>query len=169
MADWTKAKLEKARANFKAWHDKHPTETVEEQYTFPDYVYRCGRIVEMIYESDKWEEDGDMYPYIHEFESKPPVFCLEESEVFEPADAPRSVRDLLCVRDLDGDVPLTMLAFVSEVTLEFSGGEKQRFHFKNTPVMAGTLDNRTLVVFHDKGPIFISGGAMRITPRGIVN
>lgn len=160
--------LKRALENFKAWHDKDASKVHEQDYDFPSFVYSCARVVEMIYESDKWEDDGDMYPYIHDFESRPWLYAPEDFEVLDPSNTHRSVRALLCVSNLDGPVPLTLLAVVNEITVEFSGGERQRYYFKNPPILAGTTDNQTLVMFHDDGPLFINGGKMRITPRGIV-
>ena len=76
---------------------------------------------------------------------------------------------MLCVRDIDGDVPLTMLAIVMEMVVKHSDGTRQKYVFPEPPVMAGTTNNRTLVIFSSKGPLFVSGGRMRITPRGIVH
>jgi hypothetical protein len=169
---WAGAKLEKAEKNYEKWHDKEPDKVSEASFTFPKEVFEAGRIVQMLYESDKWEADGDMYPYVHDFDSKPPIYCAKTVGGLVPYGASRSTAALLCTRDLNGTVALAELAVVQEITVEIEDEDgnvaKQRFAFKQAPLLAGTVDNKTLVLFHSTGPLFINGGRMRITERGIV-
>lgn len=162
--------VEKASKNFQSWHQKDPSGVVEQTYDFPARVHYAGKMLYMVYESDKWEKDGDFYPYEHDFDSHPSFYVPRYATKLKPdLRRYRSGKRLLCVPDLTGDVPLTMLAIVAEMVIKQRDGKRQKFTFKELPVMAGTQDNKTLVIFSDEGPLFVSGGRMRITERGIVH
>lgn len=160
--------LEKAKANYKKWHQKDPKSVDDNSYDFPAKVFYCGAVEYMIYESDKWEDDGDFHWYEHDFDSSPPIYAPRSARILTPSKHRfRRTPRLLCVDDEMGEVPLTMLACVLEMVVK-TPSKKQKFVFSEPPVMAGTPDNKTLVIFSDAGPLFISGGRMRITERGIV-
>jgi len=161
--------LEKAKRNYKAWHQKDFDDVITESYAFPDKVFYAGRMEYMVYESDKWEDDGDFYFYEHDFDSRPSFYVPRRARSFLPSKYRfRRTPRLLCVDDILGDVPLTALAIVIEMLVDGSEG-RQKFVFKEPPVLAGTPDNKTLVIFSDKGPLFVSGAKMRVTERGIVH
>lgn len=166
------SKLNRAHRNYAMWHQKNPSEVLTPKYEFYKEAFKIGRIEQLWYSSDKWEDDGDFKTYYHDFDSKPPIYVAECSPLITPANESlptAKTSRLLGVSNVDGTVPLTLLSYAIELTINY-GKHKKRFKFRSEqPPVCGTPDNKTLVILSRDGPIFVRGGKMCITARGIVN
>lgn len=161
--------LSKAEASWRMWHQKEPRDLHEVVYNFPERVFCVGTAETIIYESDKWEKDGRFFDYVHEFDSKPEVYMTEG--VRQNPDVPSaSVKRLLGTRDLEGELALPILGHVKEIIISPSSDDPDHcIRFRDNPIMCCTADHKTVVIFSEKkGPIFIRGGRMVVTERGIV-
>lgn len=163
-------KAKKAVLSYEMWHQKNPKELKEISVNWPKEVYACGRAEQIIYRSDKWEKDKDFYTYDHVFDTRPTVFCATESILSDTIQGgPRSVAKLLGVRDVNKDpVAAPALANTLELTVSFPDGSGKTLYFKNTPVLCCTSDLKTLIICAKNDIIFIRGGKMHVTERGIV-
>lgn len=210
---------------FRTWHAKE-AQTVEElEYPLEDIeVFRAGYLDCITYFSDKWEDDGDCYDYVHECDSKPSVFTSEGADVpvFYVNDG-RSVHgpftleemvennrdsDDLCgeLEDMEsgddlrvgggadaefiiscypgepGDPEellatrvarsathaMPILAGVKELIVVDDRGDKRCIRFKTLPKLLLCHDKKGLLVLSGElGPIYIRGGKMHVTERGI--
>jgi len=153
-----------AEKQYRMWHQKHPHEVNEKTIQFPVEVYCLGTACDILYASDKWEDDGNFYDYSHHFDTHPLVYC-------EKADGkPKSVAKLLGVRDVEhGCLAMPELAEVKEFTFH-DGKKEQRLGFGAThPLMSCSKDLKTLVIFASKsmgGPYFIRSDKTRSNPGG---
>lgn len=161
--------LPKAEASWRMWHQKEPRELFETSYDFPEHVFCVGTAETVIYASDKWEKDGKFFDYVHEFDSRPEVF-MADGQRRNPGAAPTSVKRLLGTRDLEGELALPILAKVKTLIISPPDDAPDHYiNFRDEPVMCCTADHKTVVIFSEsKGPIFIRGGKMVVTERGIV-
>ena len=167
-----KTSLNKAIKNHAMWHQKEADEVLTPSYEFGDQAYCIGTIDQLWYSSDKWEENGNFCTYYHDFDSHPPVYCSEDSPLIVPAAEylrHKKTTALLRVKSVNGEVPLTFLSYALELTVNY-GKVKKRYRFRSEqPPVCGTPDNKTLVILAKAGPIYVRGGRMSITARGIVN
>lgn len=164
-----RSKLPQAEDSWRMWHQKEPREHHEVFYNFPTHVFRVGTAETITYRSDKWEDDGKFFDYVHEFDSHPEVFMLEDKRQ-NPHAKSVSVQKLLGTRDLKGELALPILAHTKELIISPDDAEVDHcIRFSDGPLLCCTTDHLTLVIFSDKkGPIFIRGGKMKVTERGIV-
>lgn len=162
--------------NYKSWHAKAPDTVFGSNYDFPNKVELLGKAIDIIYYADKWEKDGKGFEYIHTFDSKPLVYAKRSYLTGKAAASQqKSVCELLQVKSLSVDLDLPVLAIAKELTIERdSDHHRQTLLFKRSkPVMSCSHDRKTLIIFAygDDGkeaPIFIRGGTMIVTERGIV-
>ena len=148
---------------YKMWHQKPVKEVIEIAFVLPRRLTRMGQANRIVYESDKWEEDGEVYPYQHEFTSSPDTFIADpEGEI--------DTRDFLEMDDLDDFVLNWIhLGCVAELRVKIPGQKKKRnIVFEDGPLMCRTAEKDTLIVLHHE-LMFVRGGTMVITDRGIVN
>jgi hypothetical protein len=170
-----------AAALYEMWHQKHPRNVIPKTYEFnpprrdapranpghegPGVMTAVGRAAEILYSSDKWEKNGDFWPYEHDFDSRPTVYAnWGEGRGVQTT-------SLLQVRDLNDEWEMPLLAFVKSITYDDADGERRRLVFgKKGPVMTCSPDKKTLVILASRktGPIFVRGGKMVVTERGIV-
>lgn len=148
------------------WHQKHPWTAKHRSYEFDRNGTGCvspvGRAVEILYTSDKWEKNGDFWPYEHDFDSRPTVYTY-----WGPGQGTR-VSSLLGVQDINSSWEMAILAYVKSVTVDVDG-EHHRMSFAGKgPVMTCSSDLKTVVILAKGGPIFVRGGKMVVTERGIV-
>jgi hypothetical protein len=149
---------------YRMWHAKDPSKLIETTFDFPDVVGELGRAMRIIYWSDKWKENGSGDYYEHDFDSEPPVFC-ESSDYKE-----RSVERLMQTPGLNetkSEWPI--LAEVCELSVRLHEGNVKTFRFKKPPLLLCTPDKKCICILYKKEPIFIRGGRMKVTARGIVN
>lgn len=169
--------LSKAEDHFRLWHQKEPRQIFEVDYDFPDYVHCVGRAEDILYASDKWEEDGNFFDYIHDFDSLPFVYACEGSFDLPVKGQPKSVKKLLQAPSLDGEFSLPILAQVRELVIcpvaakgpRTNPMNRRMLAFDQLPLLCCSPDLKTLIIFsEERGPIFIRGGEMVVTERGIV-
>jgi hypothetical protein len=153
--------MDKAQKLFRMWHQKHPDEVVDMTFAFPPVVSCIGHAREIMYHSDKWEDDGDFYPYQHTFDSRPLAFLRDG------AGKEKSTRTLLGVQDLNGTWAMPLLAYVEALIVD-DGQQEHTIRFSDYPVMTCSPDRQTVVILNRGMPVFVRGGEMTVTERGIV-
>lgn len=148
-------KTGKAERTYVMWHQKNPTKVHKVDVPLPKLVACVGAADCITYVSDKWEEDGDVHDYVHEFDSSPSVYMVDDDGDVELV--------------VEGEHALPILGVVRELIFLPTGAEKKHvLRFRTLPIMCCTTDKKTVVIFAEKtGPIFIHGGKMHITERGI--
>lgn len=146
---------------YETWHQKPVKSFKTNQFTFSPTVYSVGKAVSIWYRSDKWEKDGEVYDYTHDFSSRPTVYRPKPKN-----GQGKDTRALLGVGDLHGIVPLTALAVVKELTVE-KNGVTRAIQFARPPKLTATRDMKTLVILSPE-PIFIRGGKMVVGAPGIM-
>lgn len=156
--------LRRAENLFRLWHQKHPNEDDHQRMTtsFAPVVGYVGHAQSIVYLSDKWEDDGDFHPYEHDFDSHPMAFS-RDGEGRE-----KDTAHLLGVPSVNGAWAMPLLAYVQSVTLD-DGRGPFTVKFPDFPVMTCSPDRKTLVILHRPAHVFIRGGTMTITERGIVD
>jgi hypothetical protein len=149
---------------YRMWTKKNPGEVFAMDFNFPEVVGVLGKAMRIIYWSDKWEQDGDGFHYEHDFDSSPEVWCASAD------DRSRNIETLLRIRDVnDTESSWPVLGEVCELSLRLADGYVKNFRFKKPPVMTCSADQRCLCILYKREPIFIKGGRMKVTARGIVN
>lgn len=205
---------------FKLWHQKLPTDVEDIDYPLEDIsVFRAGYLDCITYFSDKWEDDGDCYDYVHECDSRPSVFMEEGGaglcyfvmrgdsshgpftldemlennaeqeqvcaalEAMQPGDD-LSIGDyrIFCYPGLPGDPSellatnvahnathaMPILAGVKELIVVEDSGQQRCIRFRTLPKLLLCHDKKGLLVLSGElGPIYIRGGKMHVTDRGI--
>jgi hypothetical protein len=168
----TSMSQKRAEELFREWHDKEPRKFLRRNEPLLDSERFCciGRGVNVLYESDKWERDGESFPYIHDFESRPGVWvaekhCLPSERIGKPV----KTSTLLGLRGSKDALHVAQLAIAKELVVENKDGEKFELELgkKGSP-MYSTLDKKALLISTTKGPIIVRGGKMIVTSRGIV-
>jgi hypothetical protein len=151
------------------WHQKNPKELKELSVDWPEHVYCCGKAEQILYKSDKWEKDGDFYTYDHVFDTRPDVYCSDKSILSEFIKGrAKKVTSLLGIKSLDTPVAAPALAKTVELTISLSDGTGQTISFSSYPLLCCTLDKKTLIICAKNDVLFIRGGKMHVTERGIV-
>lgn len=156
---------------YRMWHDKEPNKALEEPVDFPKEVFEVGLATHILYESDKWEQDGKFYRYIHKFTSLPTLYAENGSlfpEDVEPVGTARTPR-MMGVPSVDGGTyGFPMLARV--LALRWTDGHVSRkISFKSyKPVMSCSVNQKTLVIFADE-ILLIHGGTMVVSAPGILD
>lgn len=160
----------KAVSAYEMWHQKHPKNFKKIEVDWPSVVYCVGRAEEIIYLSDKWEKDKNFFYYRHLFDTRPYVYCSEKCDLIEYANGrKRSVSNLLKVKDLDRDIVASPnLAKTDQLVVSLNGGTIERWNLIGQPTLCCTLDMKTLIICMDGDFLFINGGKMSVTERGIV-
>jgi len=151
---------------YRMWHQRDVQRVQERKFTFPEEVVCVGAAKRIIYLSDKWQNPGDGELYMHDFDSEPGVFMAAKGHVGEGLRLPTA--GLLCVDSVDDEITLPVLATVQE----FSYRGEDRMHtmvFRTPPTLCSTADKLVLVFLREGDPIFVFGGKMRVTRRGIVH
>lgn len=154
-----------AERHAKMWHQKERgwgVGDIKLNFDFPDVVQRLGRAEEIVYHSDKWEKDYDFYPYTHTFDTHPFVYGLGDG------DAEKTVAQLLRVKNPNSSrwsIPL--LAFVEQLTYD-DGDRLRKVKFRRDTAMSCSRDRKTLIILSESKPLFVRGGRMVVTERGIV-
>lgn len=166
----------KAAKLYQMWHQKYPKGVLHQSFKWQDESAFLGHASDIVYYSDKWENDGDGFEYCHTFDSHPsiytPVGRAEADACFQSGVQLKETTHLLRTHDLDGAMAWPILAVV--YSLEFvhedeNGKKKKReIHYPKPPKMLCTPDRKTLIIL-DKQPLLIRGGQMVVTRRGIVN
>ncbi len=155
-----------AERHARMWHQKERGWGVGDiplTFKFPDTVVQLGRAEEIVYQSDKWEEDFDFFPYTHTFDSHPFVYGIGDGAV------EKNVAELLRVqRPNSSRWSLPLLAFVEQLTYD-DGKRSRRVKFRRDTAMSCSRDRKTVIILSESKPLFIRGGKMVVTARGIVH
>lgn len=170
--------VRKAMSIYTLWTEKPPDDSslwqdvvTVQNVDWDELDVRCvGYGNDILYTSDKWEKPGVLEKYHHPFGpvTCPGVFCAaHDGEGGEPV----SVAKLLGQRDLK-TVALTPLALCDELVVQVPDEPHMTWRFSSSddpPAVCSSMDKKCLVILSkDKGPVFIRGGRMRVTARGIV-
>lgn len=168
------ASAKKAGKHYKLWHQKQPESYKMASYTFPKKMTRLGRATNILYFSDKWEDDGKGYEYTHDFTSKPDVYASPGlvkalGIAIENPKSTDTQRALKC--SPDGDIPMSFMALALEMTVDCDG-EDMTIPFGKASASVWCLPDRkgVLIFVGESNPqcLIIRGGRMVVTERGIV-
>lgn len=169
---------QKAAEMYRMWHQKHPDGFGAAEYDEPSRFQQLGHVVHGSYYSDKWEEDGRGYLYVHDFTSKPALYgdevmaeCVIKGDrkrgkaVFKP-----SADVLRC--DLQEPVVLAFMCMFKTLTV-MDGTTKVDVDLtaENAPAFC-LPDKKGILVFvgtDEPACLVIRGGKMVVTDRGIVH
>lgn len=153
--------MKRANEIYQMWHQKYPKSETVRRFQFPDDVRAVGLAETIDYDSDKWERDNDFYPYGHKFDSHPTVYTIDGQG------RKKNTAELLDVDDLDGEFAMPILAFCTKLVYH-DGNRFRHLKFANRTVLTCSDDCKTLVILSTTYPVFIRGGQMIATERGIV-
>jgi len=152
--------LKRAIQHYEMWHQKPHDQVKKMPLQLPKALRKVGIADEIVYHSDKWEQDGDFYPYEHHFTSRPTVYM---GDARGSSDTLRFFK----LQTLDDTIAWPLLAFVEHLIVREPGKpRKTELRFKKHPIMC-CADKHTVVILHDQ-LIAIRGGSMVVTERGIV-
>ena len=163
-----------ADQNFEMWHRKTPRRDNYIKNAIDPAKHHhmacIGWATDIVYSSDKWEKDGVFYPYEHDFSSRPKVYVPSSSvpKGEKTVGQLRNTARFLGESSLSGVKALAQLAFVEELIYEDVEGDECRLMVGAKAKMASSPDKKTLIILASFGPVFVSGGRMVITSRGIV-
>ncbi len=152
----------KPESVYKMWHQKDVRRVNTRSFEFPEEVFLMGRAENIDYASDKWERDNDFYPYGHYFDSHPFVYGTRGNG------RGKDTRSLLQVDDLNGEWDMPVLAYCTQLVYD-DNGQMRKLRFSGRVTLTCSNDRKTLVVLSNARPVFIRGGKMIVTDRGIVH
>jgi len=171
----TARRVNKASSIFELWHSKDPRDHIRldlsgTKQDFPDFMVAVGTAVSIIYSSDKWEKDKNFFSYVHDFDSGPKVY-FPEGDVDPPEELgrPKKTTSFLGISSFKDPLVVAQLAFANELVYRDKEGSEVVLDFgKGKSQCLSSNDLKTLIILTPDGPLFIRGGKMRITERGIV-
>lgn len=147
---------------YQEWHAKDPQNIVKIKVPsgLPEEVFAVGKALQIAYRSGKWKKGKATDDYEHDTKwTDPPTIYHETGDG----------RGRLVDSFLKNDV-IVHLGECLEVIGEDANGEPLEIDIgSRRPKLVCTNDYKTLIILHKEGPIFINGGSMRITERGIVD
>lgn len=162
----------KAHDTFRMWHQKDPRKEIPVSGVklLDELDFGCiGRATEIKYTSDKWEIDGDFFPYVHDHASRPGVYVpLSKTSPEEQIGRTRSTLSLLGLRKQPRTLEVAQLGTVDELTFIDADGEEQVQAYGRQALLLSTPDRKGVLILAGKRPIIVRGGEMRVTSRGIV-
>ena len=149
------------------WHDKDPTKLTSIKVDLPVDVGQMGKVTMIAYRSGKWLKSGKTEDYEHPFESGP--FIYHEDGDGRLKQVSSMIRQAGSSEGNPKGLPVLIdLGKCIELTLETPEGGEDEIILRGAPKLCCTPDKKTLVILHSDGPLFIKGGRMRVTNRGIV-
>ena len=169
-------RLKKAEDVFEMWHKKNPRAHVVKDLSgtkqdFEEFMVCVGHADEIIYDSDKWEQDKDFHSYVHDFSSHPKVYfpqsaCRDHNLIIG---RPKKTVSFLDIPSLKHPLVVAQIAFASELVFKNKDKEEVFLNLgKRKSPCFSTNDLKTVIILSSDGPIFISGNKMKVTKRGIV-
>ncbi len=161
--------MSKGERNYKMWHAKEPNKVVRKKVRALNEKYACpvGTGVQILYKSAKWETKN--FEYVHDF-GTPKVYFLEsQTRAGEAVGKKRTVNGLVCAKTKSSAPEMALLGTVDELTYKDNTGEIVSISGIRGAKLLGCPDNKGLLILSKRGPIFIRGGKMRVTARGIVD
>jgi len=138
------------------WHAKEADKIESIKLHLPECVYAVGKGEMIAYRSGKWQDGSAKEDYEHDFTSRPTVYHQDGEG-----------REVKVSSFLKNDV-LVYLGTALELLYIGLDGDDYEIPLKKGTILACTTDKKTVVILHQNGPIFIKGGNMRVTARGIV-
>jgi hypothetical protein len=147
---------------YQEWHAKDPSDIVKIKvpHGLPNEVASVGKALQIAYRSGKWKKGNSTDDYEHDTKSSDPPTIYHETGDGRV----RAVSSFL-----KNDV-IVHLGECLEIIGEDLDGEPLEIDIgKKLPKLVCTSDYRTLIILHKEGPIFINGGTMKVTERGIVD
>ncbi len=160
-ADEFFAHAKDAKAAHRMWHQKDVKDRLLVEYPFPDEVYGVGKVRSLVYVSDKWERDGKMIDYMHDTDSRPTLYAGDGEG------GAKRVASLLGTRDANDPIAFVHLAYLKWIEYDDNEGTQEHVFSRPVPLVC-TRDKRTIVAIHRSRSLFINGGKMVVTSRGIV-
>lgn len=170
-----RAHLDRAFAIYKLWTEKEPDvssmwrDPVTQRTVDWDELQfaQLGRAKDILYISDKWEADGVLERYHHPFDTLPAVYCATEDAEGKERPLAQLVGEPVSKAKA---LQLVLLAVVEELVVVREGKTNLTLRYKDDPPpLCSTRDKKGLVIItKDRGPIFVRGGQMTVTSRGIV-
>jgi hypothetical protein len=161
-----------ARKTWSMWHKKdepRSERTLSVKLLDEKHFVPIGKAEEILYASDKWEKDGDVHDYVHDFESHPKVFIpSSKARDGEAIGAPKSTLSLLGVKARPNPLPAPQLATVQALSYRDANGDLVDVAVGRGAKLLSTPDKKGLIIVTSSGPILVRGGQMRVTARGIV-
>jgi hypothetical protein len=163
--------LKRGEDLYRLWHSKDPKKTATKKVKGLSASHFCavGHAKEITYASDKWEKDGEVHLYVHDFDSRPKIW-LPANEVSEDEviGRPRKTASLLGGGYSNGALVVALLATVEEFVFIDHEGVDARLPVGRGTHLYSTLDKKTLIITVPGGPLLVRGAAMKVTGRGIV-
>lgn len=160
-----------AHDTFRMWHQKEPRKEIPTKVDLldePEFVC-IGHATEIRYTSDKWEIDGNFFPYVHDHTSRPGVWIpASKASPEEFIGRPRKTLSLLGLRSRPRRLEVAQLGTADELTFVDSTGEEHVQGFGKRSLLLSTPDRLGVLILDGKRPIIVRGGQMRVTARGIV-
>ncbi len=156
---------------WRMWNQKEVRAVVPAEYDFPEKVIPIGKADRILYSADKWEEDGDFFTYYHDFDSHPFVYTEKGAPMtkgIRSKGGSLDVADVFGVETVNDSWSIPVLAYALELRWTTPEGKKARKKFKKDTIMSCAEDLKTLCILSEDAPVFIQGGTMEITERGIV-
>ncbi len=154
--------IDKGVKVYQEWHAKEPNDIVKIKVPrgLPVEVFAIGKALQIAYRSGKWKKGNATDDYEHDTKwSDPPTIYHDTGD-----GRARTTESFL-----KNDV-IVHLGECLEIIGEDPTGEPIEVAIgKKLPKLVCTNDYKTLIVLHNDGPIFINGGSMRVTERGIVD
>lgn len=153
-------RVERAAKHYALWHQKDVDKIVEYgDLVLPETLEPIGKAHRVLYDSDKWYEDGRWQLYEHFF-GTPTVYVGAEGGSV-------CTKRFLKLPSLDVEVAWAPLAETVELDVRERGKQKlSSLRFSERPLLCA-VDLRTIVILANP-VIFIRGGEMVVTERGIV-
>lgn len=156
---------------WRMWNQKEVRSVSPAEYDFPEVVVPVGKADRILYSADKWEEDGDFFTYYHDFDSHPFVYTEKGASMTKGISGKGKgidVAQVFGVETVDDSWSVPVLAYALELIWTTPDGRKAKKKFKKDTIMSCAEDLKTLCILSEDAPVFIRGGSMVITERGIV-
>jgi hypothetical protein len=156
---------------FRDWHKKDPDTVFKQKVPALNGDFVCiGNGVEIRYSSDKWEKDGDFYPYVHDHTSRPKLYVPQkEASESDGIGRPRSGASLVGTRTPKTPFVVALLAVVDSFVFRTKDDDEAKLLLGKNAVLLGTPDRKALIILDGKRVAVVRGGSMKVTSRGIVD
>lgn len=163
--------MSRAEDTFRLWHSKDPRKEFRRRVKYLDGDFaRIGLASEIQYRSDKWERDGDHYPYVHDFGRSVGVYVPASAVSDEDIiGALNSGHRLLGIRGRGNTAEVAQLGTCEELVFRDASNEEVVLAFPKGTLLLSSPDRKALIIVDKSRPIIVRGGKMSVQSRGIVN
>jgi hypothetical protein len=147
---------------YREWNERDPDKVSVVKVDLPPdgIVGAIGKGVMIAYRSNKWQKDKSTtedYQHDHDKNSPPTIYHESGEGRIKSVDSMLKNDEII---DLGHCIELVGEGPDGEV-LEFKISESKKAR------LVCTNDKKTLIILQSGGPIFITGGVMKVTARGI--